>query len=64
MQAVRCTICKLLVNPNDYGVLKIAIPGNHEPVECDGFALASEMPICQGSEMLGRVVDAEEENMT
>jgi hypothetical protein len=31
----------------------MGIPGNHEPKEIDGFALASETPICPGSEMLG-----------
>jgi hypothetical protein len=34
----------------------INIPGNHEPVECEGVALPSETPVCPGSEMLGRIV--------
>jgi hypothetical protein len=54
---VECDRCRLLVwqglQPETQG---ISIPGNHEPVECEGVALPSEIPICPGSEMLGRIV--------
>jgi hypothetical protein len=61
LKAVRCSICGLLVNPsvNDYGSLKVATPGNHEPIPGeDGYALTSETPACKGSEMLGYVTEA------
>lgn len=54
---VECSHCGLLVwqeaMPETTG---LNIPGNHEPVECEGVALPSETPVCPGSEMLGRIV--------
>ena len=54
---VECDRCRLLVwqglQPETHGV---SIPGNHEPVECEGVALPTEEPVCPGSEMLGRIV--------
>ena len=56
MNAIRCNVCNLLVAQNGYlGNLLIAIPGNHEPVERDGFATVTEEPVCPGSELLGWV---------
>lgn len=59
-KAVRCSVCGLLVgqsdDPDAYGQLVIATPGNHEPIECDGFATPTETPVCSGSERLGHVV--------
>jgi hypothetical protein len=63
MKAVCCSRCGLLVGPSNdpdsYGHVVIATPGNHEPVEMDGSALPSEIAICLGSEMLGHVVSVE-----
>jgi hypothetical protein len=54
---VECSHCGLLVSagtmPETTGIL---VPGNHEPVECEGIALPSETAVCPGSEMLGRIV--------
>lgn len=53
---VKCACCGLLVwqgaMPEMTGV---AIPGNHEPVECEGVALPSETAVCPGSELLGHI---------
>lgn len=59
MKAIRCGVCALLVKQDgDVGSLVVAIPGNHEPREIDGYALPSETPVCEGSEMLGMVTEA------
>jgi len=61
MKSVRCSVCRLLIacdgDPGPVG--RIRIPGNHEPVERDGFATPTETPVCVGSEMLGLVEGVE-----
>jgi len=53
---VECSQCNLLVwqgeMPETTGFI---IPGNHEPIECEGVALLSKTPVCPGSKMLGRI---------
>jgi len=57
---VRCARCGLLVWQGTMPAMTgIAIPGNHEPVECEGVALPAELPVCPGSEMLGYIIQEE-----
>jgi hypothetical protein len=57
---IRCARCNLLVWQGTMpGMTGIAIPCNHEPVECEGVALPSENAVCPGSEMLGPIVQGE-----
>lgn len=57
-KAIRCPVCKLLVDPGDYGTMLFASPGYHRPVESEeGFAepVESADGACPGSEVNGRV---------
>jgi hypothetical protein len=54
---IRCAHCKLLVWQGYMPAMTgIGIPGNHEPIECEGVALPTENAVCRGSEMLGDIV--------
>jgi len=54
---VKCAHCGLLIWHGAMPEMRgIAIPGNHEPVECEGVALPSETAVCPGSGMLGQIV--------
>jgi len=57
---IKCARCGLLVWQDDPGNtlagVPFAFPGNHEPIEIEGVALASETPVCPGSETLGYIV--------
>lgn len=66
MRAVRCAICGLLVGPSvdGYGRMRMASAGNHEPTKDEyGFAVPSETPACDGSEMLGYVIDVSDRSL-
>jgi hypothetical protein len=53
---VKCSRCGLLVWQGAMSeTIGAMIPGNHEPVECEGVALPSKTAVCPGSEMLGQV---------